>query len=119
MEIFRLEHKNMKIGPFNYRLYDDEFRETMKSKGIFDSIMEMPTPRDDGMGEDFRDYFKFGFKNMPCLNKWFRKHLWFFKQFNFVIRCYEITNQDARIGCEQVAYNARRAQLKWEREITE
>ena len=119
MEIFRLEHKTTQVGPFNYRLTDIYFNKEMMRTGVFDNISEMPTPREDGLGEDFRDYFKFGFKNMPCFNKWFKKHLWFFKQFNFVIRCYEITNQDARIGYEQVAYNARRAQLKWEREITE
>lgn len=119
MEIFRLEHKITRVGPFNYRFKDIVFSKALDDSGIIYEIENMTTPRDDGLGENFRDYFKFGFKNMPCLNKWFKKHFLFFKEFNFVISCYEITIQDSRIGAEQVAYNSHRAQLKWEREITE
>jgi hypothetical protein len=117
MEIFRLEHKITREGPFNYRFRNEIFYSALCDSGVYSELGDMTTPRDDGLGEDFRDYFKFGFKNMPCFNKWFKKHLWFFKDFNFVISCYEVNNMDIRIGCEQVVYNSHRAQLKWEREI--
>jgi hypothetical protein len=111
MQIYRVEHKENKSGP--YRQMNNEMEEVLSKHSLY----KKPTPRNDlllrpkwiAIPDSTIDNYRFGFESIEQLNDWFEaeEERQMLHRFGFVIRVYEA--DDVLIGMHQVVFNITKA----------
>lgn len=109
MKVYRVEHKECRIGPYQGGAIGD-------NADYWDA--NHPGPREDGIKGwiTWNDFF--GFKNPSQLLAWFNIwDLWRWKKKGFCVYRYDIPDEHVRLGGHQVvfvrAFARSRQQVKW------
>lgn len=107
MDIFRIEHSNMKVGPYigggleySYRYWNPE---------------TAPDPSQDGLIGLRRRYEFSGFASLKQLTDWFLlKDIWKMRKKGFRVYRFKVTRRVVRKGFKQVAFARHTAFAKQE-----
>lgn len=111
MNVYRVEHSEYKIGPYQgMAMGHDDWSDYWSYRH--------PGPRSDGLDFPISDSYFFGFKSIRQLLDWFLLwDLWKWRKKGFAVYRYSIADEHVRIGGHQLVFvraQARsRQQVRW------
>ncbi len=108
MKVYRVEHRESQIGPYQGNAVDDSTLDYYWSS-------KHPGPKEDGIPDPQRTEH-FGFKSVRQLLDWFLLwDIWAWKKQGFAVYKYDISDEYVRLGGRQLVFV--RAQASSRREV--
>ncbi len=109
MLVYRVEHEEYGIGPYQIR-HSGNVQKFLNRMGADHSAYgykgdQHPMPAFDGIEDFDTDYDYCGFESMEALVKWFDGYLLGLARYGFVVRIYDVPDDEVQLGVKQLAFN--------------